>query len=74
MTKVQSLHGTTPAEIFGSGMENIGDIRAIALSVLWADGRITAGWSNVNLGTLARMVLLLDEAQRRRTIPYEDSE
>jgi hypothetical protein len=69
MAKVQSLHGTTAAEIFESGIENIGDIRAVALSVLWSDGSIAAGWSDVDEATLARMVLLLDEAQRRRTIP-----
>ena len=68
-SKVKSLHGTTPAEIFDSGLENIHEIRAVALSVHWSDGSITAGWSDVDEGTLARMVLLLDEAQRRRTIP-----
>jgi hypothetical protein len=73
MTKVRSLHGTTPAEIFESGLENIDDIQAVALSVLWSDGALTAGWPNVDVSTLARMVLLLDEAQRRCTIPQEDS-
>ena len=38
MSKVQSLHGTTPAEIFDSGLENLADIRAVALSVVWANG------------------------------------
>ena len=71
MTKVQSLHGTTPAEIFQSGIENVREIQAVALSVLWSDGTIAVGWSNVDEGSLARMVLLLDEAQRRRTIPPE---
>jgi len=71
MSNVRSLHGTTPAEIFESGIENVEGIHAIALSVLWEDGRITSGWSNVDVGVLARMVLVLDEAQRRRTIPPE---
>ena len=68
MAKIESLHGTTPAEIFESGLENLGEIDAIAAAVLWKDGRVTAGWSNVDPANLARMVLLLDEAQRRRTI------
>ena len=68
MAKIESLHGTTPAEIFESGLENLGEIEAIAATVLWKDGRVTAGWSNVDTANLARMVLLLDEAQRRRTI------
>ena len=68
MAKIESLHGTTPAEIFESGLENLGEIKAIAAAVLWKDGRVTAGWSNVDTANLARMVLLLDEAQRRRTI------
>ncbi len=71
MPRVQSLHGTTPAEIFDSGLSNIGEIRAVALSVVWADGSITTGWSDIDPGTLARMILVLDEAQRRRTIPPE---
>jgi hypothetical protein len=68
MAKIESLHGTTPAEIFESGLENLDGIEAIAAAVLWKDGRVTAGWSNVDTANLARMVLLLDEAQRRRTI------
>ena len=72
MTKIQSLHGTTPAEIFDSGLENVGEIRAVALSVQWSDGTVTSGWSDMDTGTLARMVLMLDEAQRRRTIPAAD--
>ncbi len=69
MTKVQSLHGTTTAEIFTSGLENIDEIQGVALSVLWADGTISSGWSDVDTALLARMILVLDEAQRRRTIP-----
>ena len=72
MTNIQSLRGTTPAEIFASGLENVGDIRAVALSVQWSDGAITSGWSDMDVNVLARMVLMLDEAQRRRTIPAED--
>ncbi len=68
MAKIESLHGTTPAEIFQSGLENLGEIQAIAAAVLWKDGRVTAGWSNVDAASLARMILVLDEAQRRRTI------
>jgi len=71
MSKVQSLHGTTAAEIFASGLENIADIKGVALSVLWSDGTVAAGWSDIDVGTLARMVLILDEAQRRRTISDE---
>ena len=72
MAEIRSLHGTAPAEIFDSGLENVSDIQAVALSVMWSDGRITAGWSEVDTGSLARMILMLDEAQRRRTIPPED--
>lgn len=72
MAKVHSLHGTTPAEIFQSGLENIDDIQGVALSVLRSDGSITVGWSDIDVGILARMVLMLDEAQRRRTIAAED--
>ena len=68
MAKIESLHGTTPAEIFQSGLENLGEIQAVAAAVLWKDGRVTAGWSNVDSASLARMILMLDEAQRRRTI------
>ena len=68
MAKVESLFGTTPAEIFESGLENIDRIEAIAATVLWKDGRITAGWSNMDVTTLARMILVLDEMQRRRTL------
>jgi hypothetical protein len=68
MAKIESLHGTTPAEIFQSGLENLGEIEAVAAAVLWKDGRVTAGWSNVDPAHLARMILMLDEAQRRRTI------
>ena len=72
MSKIESLYGATPAEIFQSGLENLDGIEGVAVGVLWKDGTITAGWSNMDLGNLARLVLTLDEAQRRRTIP--DSE
>ena len=65
MGKVESLYGTTPAEIFESGLENIGDIEAVAVSVLWKDGTITAGWSNMERAQVALMTLALDERQRR---------
>ena len=64
MAKVESLHGTTPAEILQSGLENISDIEAVSLSVLWKDGSVTAGWSNVDMATLALMLLTLDQKQR----------
>lgn len=69
MATIESLHGTTPAEIFASGLENVGDIVGVAATVLWSDGRITAGWSNIDAASLARMILILDEKQRRDTIP-----
>ena len=68
MAKVESLYGTTPAEIFESGLENAGDIVAVAAAVQWRDGRVTAGWSNMDPAVLARMVLVLDEEQRRKTL------
>ena len=64
MAKVESLHGTTPAEIFQSGLENLNGIQAVAVSVLWKNGTVTAGWSNVDMANLALMVLALDEKQR----------
>ena len=72
MAKVESLYGTTPAEIFESGLENAGDIIGVAAAVIWKDGRITAGWSNVDPAHLARMILTLDEKQRRTTISDAD--
>ena len=65
MTKVQSLYGTTPAEIFESGLEHLDGIEAVAAAVLWKDGSVTAGWSNVDPAHLARLILVLDEKQRR---------
>ncbi len=74
MGKIESLHGTTPAEIFESGLENAGEIVAVAAAVLWKDGRITAGWSNMDFANLARMILVLDEKQRRVTVHNADLE
>lgn len=68
MSKIQSLFGTTPAEIFQSGLENLEDIEAVAAAVLWKDGRVTAGWSNMDAARLARLILVLDEKQRRTTM------
>lgn len=64
MPKVASLRGTTPAEIFQSGIENIEEIEAVAIAVQWKDGTITSGWSDVDPSLLALMVLALDERQR----------
>jgi hypothetical protein len=64
MSTVTSLHGTTPAEIFQSGLENIEDIEAVAVSVRWRGGDITTGWSNADPGTLALMAIMLDERFR----------
>jgi hypothetical protein len=74
VAKIESLHGTTPAEIFESGLENAGEIVAVATAVLWKDGRVTTGWSNVDPANLARMILVLDEKQRRDTIHDADLE
>ena len=66
MGKVESLHGTTPAEIFQSGIENCNDIEAVAVSVLWRNGTVTTGWSNTEVAKVALMILALDEDQRRK--------
>lgn len=66
MGKVESLHGTMPAEIFESGIENCDDIEAIAVSVLWKNGTVTTGWSNTDVANVALMILALDEDQRRK--------
>lgn len=69
MSTVESLFGTTPAEIFQSGLENLERIEAVALSVLWRDSTITAGWSNAETAKLALMVMALDEKLRRESFP-----
>ncbi len=61
MSDIYSLHGTTVAEIFSSGLENIDQIDAVAVSVLWSDGRVTAGASNTTNDRLALMLLVLDQ-------------
>ncbi len=66
MGKVESLHGTTPAEIFQSGIENCNEIEAVAVSVLWKNGTVTTGWSNTDVANVALMILALDEDQRRK--------
>lgn len=66
MAKVESLHGTTPAEIFESGIENLNEIESVAAAVLWKNGEITAGWSNIDPARLALMILSLDQEQRRQ--------
>jgi hypothetical protein len=53
------------AEISSSGLDNLEEIDAVAVSVLWTAGRVTAGSSNITNDGLAIMVLALDEHQRR---------
>lgn len=66
MGKIESLRGTTPAEIFESGLENLEQIEAIAVAVMWKDGTVTTGWSNTDTASVALMILALDEDQRRK--------
>ena len=68
MAKVASLRGTTPAEIFESGIENLGEIEAVAAAVLWKDGTVTAGWSNADAAKVAFMIDTLEEEHRARNI------
>ena len=72
MSKIKSLYGATPVEIFQSGLENLDDIEAVVAGVLWPAGTIPAGWSPLDVANLARLILVLDEAQRRRTLPETD--
>ena len=65
MSDIHSLHGTTVAEIFAAGLDNLEDIEAVAVSVLWKDGTVTSGGSNTNKANMALLVLNLDEYQRR---------
>ena len=60
MSDIYSLHGTSVAEIFSSGLENIEQIEAVAVSVVWKDGQITAGASNTSNERLAFMLLVLE--------------
>lgn len=68
MATVTSLHGTTPSEIFQSGLENLDEIEAVAVCVRWRNGAVTTGWSNVDQGDLALMVLALKERLRQQII------
>jgi hypothetical protein len=63
-SKIASLHGTTPAEIFETGLGNVENIAAVALAVEWRDGSVTTGWSNADPARLALMILALDERLR----------
>lgn len=65
MAKIESIHGTTPVEIFQSGLENLSKIEAVSMAVLWEDGSVTAGWSNADAAKIALMILTLDEKQRK---------
>ena len=65
MSEIKSLHGTTVAEIFTSGLDRLDEIEAVALSVTWKDGTVTAGCSNTDVSKLALMVLALDTHQRK---------
>lgn len=65
MSDIKSLHGTTVAEIFSAGLENLDQIEAVAVSVLWRDGRVTAGCSNTSTANVALLVLTMDEQQRQ---------
>ncbi len=65
MSDIRSLHGMTVAEIFSAGLDNLEQIDAVAVSVLWKDGSVTAGCSNTTAANLALLVLAMDENQRR---------
>ena len=65
MSEIHSLHGTTVAEIFAAGLDNLDKIEAVAASVLWKDGTVTSGCSNTSKANVALLVLNLDEYQRR---------
>ncbi len=60
MSDIYSLHGTTVAEIFSSGLDNLDEIEAVAVSVVWKDGQVTAGASNTTNERLAFMLLALE--------------
>lgn len=65
MSEIRSLRGTTVAEIFSAGLDNLEPIEAIALPVLWKDGAVTTGCSNATKANLALPALAIDEQQRR---------
>ncbi len=56
MAEIRSLHGTTVAEIFNDGLGKLDEIEAVAVSVLWKNGAVTAGCSNTDSAKLALMV------------------
>ncbi len=72
MSTITSLHGTTPAEIFQSGLENITEIEAIAVSVRWRSGEFTTGWSNADPSTIALMSIMLDERLRSQFLREQE--
>ena len=49
------------------GLRSLADrlVEAVAVSVLWKDGQVTAGCSNTTSERIALLVLALDEQQRR---------
>ncbi len=61
MTDIYSLHGTTVAEIFSSGLDNLDQIEAVAVAVTWKNGKVTAGASNTTNERLAFMVMVLEQ-------------
>ena len=71
MAEIRSLHGTTVAEIFNDGLGKLDEVEAVAVSVLWKNGAVTAGCSNTDNTKLALMVLALDTHQRRA---FEDGD
>ena len=71
MAEIRSLHGTTVAEIFNDGLGKLDEIEAVAVSVLWKNGAVTAGCSNTDNAKLALVVLALDVHQRRA---FEDGD
>lgn len=72
MAKIESLYGTTPVEIFESGLENIGEIQDVAVGVLWKDGSVTVGWSSAERENLVLLIMALQE-KLRRTL-FDDQE
>ncbi len=65
MADIRSLRGTTAAEILNDCLGRLDEIEAVAVSVLWRDGDVTAGWSDIDAAKLALMILALDERQRQ---------
>jgi len=63
MTEIRCLYGTSAAEIFFAGLESNEHIEAIALSVLWKDGAVSAGSSSTTKTNLARLVIAMETYQ-----------